>query len=259
MRLPDDNLRDIFQVWLRYFAVFRKSWMYGLMTTVTEPVLFLLAFGFGLGVMIEDLSHSGKVLSYRQFVFAGIVGQAVLLQGFFEGAFGAFIRMYYQRVFQSIAVTPITLSEVLWAEILWDSTRGTFSATVILAIGVATGSFDALGALLAIPICAMGSLLFSAIGVWCAAKSRTIEEINYPQFIFIYPMFLFGGVFFPLENLPAWFQPVSMALPLTGMVEAIRSVTLGLPFPWAGFAILVAWTLFSVPMARAAMTKRLVP
>ena len=77
----------------------------------------------------------GIELTYRQFIFAGIVGQTLLFQGFFEAAYGSFVRMYYQRIFQAIAVTPITLSEVLWAEIMWDASKATFSASVVIGIG----------------------------------------------------------------------------------------------------------------------------
>lgn len=108
-------------VWLRYFAVFRKSLKYAIVTTFFEPLLYLFAFGFGLGPMIGTVDVLGVQMTYRQFIFAGIVAQTVMFQAFFEAAFGAFIRMYYQRVFQAIAVTQITLSEVLWAELLWDA------------------------------------------------------------------------------------------------------------------------------------------
>src|SRR5690242_14350872 len=98
-------MNSILCVWLRYFAVYRKSLKYAVVTTFVEPLLYLFAFGFGLGVMIGGVRTSGMELTYRQFIFAGIVGQTLMFQGFFEAAYGAFIRMYYQRIFQAIAVT----------------------------------------------------------------------------------------------------------------------------------------------------------
>ena len=78
--------------------------------------------------MIGTVNVAGLELTYRQFIFAGIVSQTLMFQGFFEAAYGAFIRMYYQRIFQAIAVTPITLSEVLWAELIWDASKAAFAA-----------------------------------------------------------------------------------------------------------------------------------
>src|SRR6476660_144149 len=140
-------------VWLRYFDVYRKSIVYSVVTTFVEPLLYLVAFGFGLGGMIKSIHADGAAVSYRQFIFAGIVGQTILFQAFFEAAYGSFIRMYYQRVFQAIATTPITLSEVLWAELIWDASKATFASSAVLLIGTAMGDFSPLGALIALPLC----------------------------------------------------------------------------------------------------------
>src|SRR5262249_47993312 len=129
-------------VWLRYFDVYRKSLFYSVVTTFVEPLLYLVAFGFGLGGLVKTIDVGQTTVSYRQFIFAGIVGQTILFQAFFEAAYGSFIRMYYQRVFQAIATTPITLSEVLWAEIIWDSSKATFASIAVLAIGTGMGDFS---------------------------------------------------------------------------------------------------------------------
>ena len=177
-------------VWLRYFAVFHKSLKYAIVTTFFEPLLYLFAFGFGLGPMIGTVDVLGTRLTYRQFIFAGIVAQTLMFQAFFEAAFGSFIRMYYQRVFQAIAVTQITLSEVLWAELMWDASKATFAAAAVLLIGVVTGDFKPAGALATLPIAFLAGLLFAALGLLVAAKSKTIEEINYPQYLLIFPMLI---------------------------------------------------------------------
>ena len=161
-------------VWLRYFDVYRKSLKYAIVTTFVEPLLYVFAFGFGLGPMIGTVNVAGLELTYRQFIFAGIVSQTLMFQGFFEAAYGAFIRMYYQRIFQAIAVTPITLSEVLWAELIWDASKAAFAAIAVLAIGVVLGDFSLPGALLAIPFCfAGGSDLRSA---WPAGGSKVQDN-----------------------------------------------------------------------------------
>jgi lipooligosaccharide transport system permease protein len=245
-------------VWLRYFAVFRKSLKYAVVTTFFEPLLYLFAFGFGLGPMIGTVDVLGVSMSYRQFIFAGIVAQTIMFQGFFEAAFGAFIRMYYQRVFQAIAVTQITLAEVLWAELIWDASKATFAASAVLVIGTITGDFNRTGALLAVPVAFLGGLLFAGLGLLVAAKSKTIEEINYPQYLLIFPMFLFCGVFFPLSNLPIYLQWVAWVLPLTSVVSLIRTLTLGTPLEPGVFILIPLWLLILTPWSRSAMSRRLI-
>src|SRR5439155_16641393 len=131
----------------------------------------------------------GVELTYRRFIFVGIVAQTLMFQGFFEAAYGSFIRMYYQQIFQAIAVTPISLSEVLWAEIMWDASKATFSASVVITIGVVMGDFHSWGALAALPFCFAGAVLFAALALLVAAKSRTTEEISYPECLVVLPMF----------------------------------------------------------------------
>ena len=245
-------------VWLRYFSVYRKGLAYALVTTFVEPLLYLFAFGFGLGSMVGPVEVQGVTLSYRKFILAGIVAQTVMFQGFFEAAYGSFIRMYYQRIFQAIAVTPITLSEVLWAELAWDASKATFASAAVLGIGVAIGDFRPAGALLALPLCFAAALLFAGLGVFVAAKARTIEEISYPQYLLVFPMFLFCGVFFPLANLPKYLQWVAWALPLTSVVSCIRTLTLGTVLEPQVLILIPVWLAAITPLSRRAMTRRLI-
>ena len=252
------SLSAVGNVWIRYFAVFRKNLAYALVTTFVEPILYLLSFGFGLGAMIGTIHVGTASVSYRAFVLAGIIGQTILFQSFFEASYGGFIRMYYQRIFQAIAVTPVTLSEVLWGELLWDASRATLSACAVLAVGVLTRDFQWQGALLAIPICFFFAMIFSALGLWVAAKSKTIESISYPQYLLVFPMFLFCGVFFPLSNLPQGLQTVISFLPLTPVLSIARALVLGFPFQISSLFVVVFWAALLVPVARSSMMKRLV-
>jgi lipooligosaccharide transport system permease protein len=101
-------------------------------------------------------------------------------------------------------------------------------------------------------------LLFSGLGLAVAARSRTIEEISYPQYLLVFPMFLFCGVFFPVEQLPAPLQWLAWALPLTSVNSLMRTLTLGFPLqPWA-IPILAGWLLALVAYSRRSMFGRLV-
>ena len=253
-----DSLWGVRCVWLRYFDVFRKSLRYYLVTTFSEPVLYLLSFGLGVGALVGNVNVHGMETSYRAFVFAGIVGQTVLFQSFYEAAYGAFVRMYYQKIFGSMAVTPITLSEVLWGELLWDATKAATAAEVVTLIGVLLGDF-APGAVLAVlPVAFFSSLLFAGLGLAVAARAKSIDEIGYPQYLVVFPMFLFCGVFYPIETLPLGLQWVAWALPLTSVNSLVRTLTLGFPFQPGAVAVVAAWGVVLVLYSRRAMFARLV-
>ena len=82
--------------------------------------------------------------------------------------------------------------------------------------------------LLLLPLAFLGGLAFGAAGMVCTALVPTIELFNLPVFLFITPMFLFGGTFFPVTNLPSWAQSAALAFPLTHLVILVRSIALGL-------------------------------
>jgi lipooligosaccharide transport system permease protein len=253
-----ETLWAIRSVWLRYFMVFIKSLPYYLATSFLEPIFYLLSFGVGVGSLVGGITTEGVHLSYRSFIFSGIIAQTVLFQGFYEGAFGAFVRMYYQKIFQAIAITPITLSEVLWGELLWDASKATVAAEVVALIGVITGDFSAHCLASLLPVTFASSLLFSAMGLAAAGFSRSIDELSYPQYLLVFPMFLFCGVFYPIESLPMVLQKVAWFFPLTSVNSLVRSLTVGLPLQVQAIPLLLIWLVVLVFVARRAMFRRLV-
>jgi lipooligosaccharide transport system permease protein len=256
--LPNDTLWGIGQVWLRYFSVFSKGIRYYLVSTFIEPILYMLSFGLGVGALIGNFSAGGMHITYKSFIFSGIIAQTILFQGFYEGAFGGFVRMYYQKIFQAISVTPITLSEVLWGELLWDASKSAVAAEVVALIGVATGDFAPHSLVVLLPFVFLSSLLFSGMGLAAAGYARNIDQLSYPQYLFVFPMFLFCGVFYPLESLPLPLQYVAWAFPLTAVVSVVRTLTLGFPFQPQSVPILLAWLLGALWISRRAMFRRLV-
>lgn len=253
-----DWLWGVSRVWLRYYDVFTKSIIFYVVTTFVQPVLYLLAFGVGVGALVGVLNANGTPVSYRAFVFSGVIGQTALFSGFFEGSYGAFVRMYYQRVFQAIAITPITLSEVLWGELLWDATKAAVAAEGVALIGVITGDFSPWSLLTLIPVCFFSSLLFAGLGLMSAAYARDIDQLSYPQYLLVMPMFLFCGVFYPIESLPPALQLLAWFFPLTAVNSLVRTLTLDLPFQWWAVPILVVWLTLLVLLSRRAMFRRLV-
>ena len=245
-------------VWLRYFDVFRKNWVYGVVTTYLEPILYLLSFGYGMGGMIGSISVNGAEIPYRRYVMAGIVAQSLLFQGFLEAAYGSFVRMYYQRIFKAMATTPVTMSEVLWGELLWDATKAAFAASAVLVIGTITGDFNPWGALISLPFAYLAALLFAGLGMMSSSLSRTIEDIAYPNFLIVFPMFLFCGVYFPLEKLPTGASYIAWILPLTSVLSLLRTFLLGFPFQPQAVPIFIAWLVVLVVGSRRSMTRRLI-
>lgn len=252
------NTWCVWRVWLRYFYLFKKDLLYAITTTFVEPILLLLSLGFGLGSLIGFIHAEGIDISYRQFVFTGLVAQSLLFQGFFQSAYGSYFRIYYQRIFHTIAITPITLTEVVAGELLWDATQALFAGMAVLLIGTVVGDFNVWGALLCIPLCFFSAFIFSGVGLLISGLAKSINQIAYPQFLFVIPMFLFCGVFFPIEQMPESLQIIAWALPLTSVISLIRTLTLDFPFQWQAIPLTLVWIVGTVFLAKRTIIRRLI-
>ncbi|PWR75174.1 ABC transporter permease [Methanospirillum stamsii] len=217
-------LNGVFRVWLRNALVFRKNIRVNLIPPFIEPLLYLGAIGFGIGTYITDIDG----LPYVRFIAPAILAASVMNASFFECAYGTYVRMYYQKTFDAILATPVTLKEVILGEIVWGATRGLISALSISIILFLFGLASPGGLLIAIPLSFIAGILFASIAACFSALSPSIDTISYPATLFIAPMFLFSGTFFPLHLLPQVVQYLALAfLPLTHVVSLTRALLTG--------------------------------
>ncbi len=247
-------------VWRRNFAVYRKTWSVSFMPPLLEPLLYLAAFGFGMSGLVGDVAWAGRPVSYIVFIAPALLSVNMMYNSFFETTYGSFVRMYYQKTFDAMLATPLTIEDVISGELLWGATKSVVAAGIMLVVLSCFGFVHYPGGLWVLPIAAVGGLLFASLGMIATALVPTIEVFNVPIFLVIFPMFVFGGTFFPVEYLPPWARWISMALPLTHISSLVRGATLNRLVPsdlavGAGFAAAAAALAV---VAIAAMRKRLV-
>jgi lipooligosaccharide transport system permease protein len=255
-----DLSRRFVRVWQRNFVVYRKTWKIGFIPPLLEPFFYLAAFGVGLGVMVGRVNYAGENIPYTTFIAPALIAVNIMQSSFFETTFASFVRMFYQKTFDGMLATPLSVDEVITGELLWGATKSTIGTFLMMLVISAFGLLHYPGALLLLPIAFLGGLAFACAGMICTSIVPTIEVFNLPIFLFITPMFLFGGTFFPLANLPAWAQVVAYTLPLTHLVELCRGVALG------GFRTeliysllyLSLWIAVFFPLAIVLMRRRLI-
>jgi len=210
-------------VWQRNLDAFLRTYRVNFIPPFIEPVLYLLALGFGLGTYIETVDG----IPYPVFIAPALVSISVMYSSFFECTYSSFVRMYYQKTFDAIIATPVSIDEVIAGEMLWGATRGMIYATLMLPVLLIFGVVAMPSSLLLIPFAFLAGLLFASIGMCFTAITPGIDALNYPSFLFITPMFLFSGTFFPLDLLPEPIQYFAFAaLPLTHVVSINRAITL---------------------------------
>ena len=232
----------VWKVWHRNFDVFTKTIKVNFLPSLLEPILYLLAFGFGLGGFIPSIQGQ----SYIAFIAPALVAISIMNGSFFECTFASFVRMYFQKTFDAIVATPVSVEEVVAGELLWGATRATFNTTIVLAVVAAFGLVSSPLFLLVIPLAFFGGLMFASMAMCFTSVAPNIDFFNFPSFLFLTPMFFLCGTFFPLTSLPTAAQGAALAvLPLTHIVNLTRGLVTGHLEPILGLspAALIAISL----------------
>ncbi|MCQ8894655.1 MAG: ABC transporter permease [Methanolinea sp.] len=229
--------RLAWKVWRRNRDVFFKTYRVNFLPPFIEPVLYLLALGYGLGMFVGDIGG----VPYASFIAPALLAISMMNSSFFECTYSSFVRMYYQKTYDAMVATPLSIEDVIAGELLWGATRSLIYASAMLVVLLAFGVVSFPSSLLVIPFSFVAGLLFSGIAMCFTAISPSIDTLNYPAFLFITPMFLFSGTFFPLSVLPGPIQVFAMAaLPLAQVVTVTRSLTLATLSPIL-FLYSLAW------------------
>lgn len=225
------------RVWQRNWDVFMRLWRVELWPGFLEPVIILLAMGFGLGAFVQPIEGQ----SYLQFIAPGLVASSAMFSAAFECTYGSFIRMTYQKTYEAILATPLMVEDIISGEIFWGATRALFSGGVVLLVIAAFGLVQSPLAVLILPLIFLQGVIFSSISLFFTGLAPSIYTFNYFFTLFVTPLFFFSGIFFPLEQLPQVFQTISWFTPLTHVVYLYRALVLGAP-SWT-LVIDLAWLL----------------
>ena len=247
-------------VWRRNLIVYRRIWKINFLVPLLEPIFYILAFGIGFQGLIGAVDYAGASLAYIRFMAPALISIAIMYNAYFETTYASYVRMEFQKTFDGMMATPLSLEEIALGEIVWSATRSVFAALLMLVVLVPFGYASLPQSLLVAPLAFLGGLAFGAAGLFCTGLTRSIDLFNLPIFLFITPMFLFSGTFFPVAGLPDWGRNAALLFPLYHLVELTRSSCLGLSetAPLASLAYLLGFTLLFVILAMAAMRRRLI-
>src|SRR5512136_2455236 len=131
---PINISRQFLRVWQRNLMVYRKSWKISFIPPFLEPLFYLIAFGVGMSGLVGSLRYRGSDISYVSFIAPGLIGVSIMYNAFFETTYASFVRMYYQKTFDAIMATPLSVEEVITGEIVWGATKSLISAAIMLVV-----------------------------------------------------------------------------------------------------------------------------
>jgi lipooligosaccharide transport system permease protein len=213
-----------FRVWQRELTLYRRIWPSTILSTLFDPILYLLAMGFGVGAYITDQIEG---VSYLQFIAPGLVAASVMYAAAYEAAWNSYVRIFHERSYEAMMTTPANLEDVVAGEVMWGATRSLIYSIVMLGVLAGFGLVRSPWALLIPLVSFLGGSMFMILGLSYTVRMRHMDQITFLFTLGVTPMFLFSGVFFPIAGLPAWVQTVAWASPLYHLVETVRALAFG--------------------------------
>ena len=213
-------------VFMRNFLVWRKLIIPSLIANIAEPLMWLVAFGYGMGALVGEVSMGEQKVAYIVFLASGSICMSAMNAATFEALYSAFSRMHVQKTWDGIMNAPVRLDDVLLAEMLWAAFKALFTVTAILFVMLALGIVHSWKVLLAWPILLGVGITFSCLALIFNALAKGYDFFTYYFTLFLTPMMFLSGVFFPLDSLPDAVRWIAMALPLTQAVALVRPLFL---------------------------------
>jgi lipooligosaccharide transport system permease protein len=240
----------------REVANFRTFWKATTFSSVLEPIIYLLAFGVGLGSTIVDRVEGYE---YVEFVGTGMVATAVIFSSALPAMFGTFVKHRFQNTYDAILAAPVDVEELVTAEALWIGIRSGFYGCFPLLVAMVFGLDPAPGMLLVPLFCFITALAFASFGIAVAGTVNKIDQFSYVTTLFVTPLFLVAGTFFPIDQLPQGLQVAAQFNPLYQLVELVRHASFGFEATDPlRLAALIALTFALWRLAVARMTARLI-
>lgn len=215
-------MRVLYILWLRQIKRFfrAKSRMVG---AVGQPLLFLLALGYGLGSVYKRAGQG----DYLQFLVPGIMAQTVLFSAMFFGAMIMFDKQF--GFLKETLVAPVSRFKIMLGGALGGATTAVLQGIMLLVIATALGFRPQHWALVPLAIVIL-SLLALAIASFSSGIGSFVQDMQGFQAInqfLVFPLYFLSGALYPLTGVPNWLRLVAEFNPMSYAVDALRDTLIG--------------------------------
>lgn len=208
------------------YAAKSSNWLI-IISGFVEPVLYLMAFGFGIGQLIGDIQDgSGNPVSYAAYIAPALLATSAMNGALYDATWNVFFKMHFGKIYQVMLSSSLGPMDVALGEISWALLRGAAYSIGFMAIVTPLGLVTSAWGLLAIPAATLIAFGFASVGMAITSYMKNFQQMNWINF-FLLPMFLFSGTFFPVSVYPDWIEFIVKALPLWQGVDLVRSLMLG--------------------------------
>lgn len=222
-RLRHPSLRLATRVWRRNLTLYRRSWKLTFLPQFLQPVFYLIALGFGLRLFI---GREVDGFDYVHYIAPGLAASAAMNGAAFELTFNVFGKFTWSRLYESVITTPLEPEDVAMGEIMWAVTRSVLYGGVFFVVMIGLGHVSQPYAPLALVAFALTGLSVGLIGLLFTCLINDMDFFSYFFNLVLIPLFLFSGIFVPINLMPRAAQVITWYTPLYHGVEMTRAASL---------------------------------
>jgi lipooligosaccharide transport system permease protein len=250
-REPRISVRAALHVWQRNLAVYSKTWKLNILPNFFEPVLYLVAMGIGIGGYIREGIEG---LSYLAFIAPGLIVSSSMNGATFETTYNVFVKMHFGKTYEAITAAPVNLEDALLGELLWAMSRATVYGGIFALVVSGFGLVSPWKLPLLLPVIVLTGWLFGSLGLLFTSYIKVIDLYSFYFTLWVTPLFLFSGIFFPISRLPEWAQGLAWATPLFHCVSLAKGIVHGglggVSFVHLAYVVAVAFACTEMAMRR---------
>ena len=230
-----ETLRDIYAVvWvdLRFLS---RNLGKTLALTLVAPILYLLAFGYGLG---RGANIEG--FSYLDFVIPGILALTAMTTSFNTSGLKLHVDRLFFKCFDETLMAPVSAFSIIIGKALIGVVRGLLSSAALLLACLVFSPLPSVSLLFPLSLVST-CFVFSFLGVIVAFLAKTHQDMTLFMSLVVLPMAFLSGTFFSLNQVPETLSIILFLSPLTHACLCLRASILGQQFPWLSLLILTAF------------------
>jgi len=237
----------------------RRMWGTNLLSALAQPLLYLLGLGVGVGTLVDRNSGSAEVLGgipYVAYVAPGLMVSTAMTLGAFESMWPVLGGLRWQRGYHGIAATPLEARDIVLGHAVWIAVRSAVAAGLVAVVLTLFADTRSWGLIPAVLMSVVVGVAFAMPVMATSVNAEMDGQFAAIQRFVIIPLFLFGGAFYPLSQLPEAVQWAARAFPLWHGVVVARSFTTGQVRPLAVLGHVAYCTAFIV-LGAVISTRRL--
>jgi len=208
----------VYTIWLRSVKRYLRS-KSRIVGSLGMPLFLMLVLGFGLDSVVQI---PGMEEGYMDFIIPGIVAMSVLFTSVFSG-----IQIIWDKQFgflKATLVAPVSRLDIMIGQTLGGATAAVIQGLILMVLALFIGLHPVgiAGFLIAVGFMALIGVTFTALGIAIASRMEDMHGFQLIMNFIVFLIFGLSGALFPIDGLPDYIRPLTLADPLTYGVEGIR-------------------------------------